>query len=197
MLGYIQANFDVQTSFNTAISGFLKSANGVRGVQTTKGSIEADDIVVCLGPHTSKLTREINYRPPIYPVKGYSLSLPILSPKLSPKHFAVDESAFVAYSNFGNTFRLATFVEFAGYDTSVDPIAVEFLSRYAAELAPKAFDHSSIQSHACLRPMTPNGAPIIGPIPGHSNVWINSGHGHKGWGASCASAKRISDQILS
>jgi D-amino-acid dehydrogenase len=195
LLRYMQSEYDVSALLQTEVTGFLNSGRGIHGVQTTNGPCEADDVVTCLGAFTPLLTRSVGYKPPIYPVKGYSLSLPIVDSEAIPKRFALDETAFVAYARLGKTFRLATFVEFSGYDTTVDPMAIEHLSAYAAGIAPDAFDFSASKGHACLRPMSPDGSPIIGPVPGTSNLWINSGHGHKGWATSCASAKRLLRQM--
>lgn len=195
LANHLVAVHGVTVQLSREVTGLAQVNGRVRGVRLGEEILDADQIVVCLGVGTPCLTRTLSHRPRIYPVKGYSLTLPIVRPDLAPRHFAVDESVFTAYSVLGDRFRLATYVEFAGYDRSVDPKAIRFLTDVAGNLFPEAFDLGAAQGHACLRPMTPDGAPIVGGIPRHPNVWINAGHGHKGWATCCATANRLVHQM--
>jgi len=195
LASYCQSHFDMSLQLSTEVQDFLFYNGHVCGVITDQGPIEADEVVVAMGAQTPNILRKLDYKVPIYPVKGYSVSLKINQPEKAPQYFAVDEGSFIALSRLGEILRLATFVEFSGYNKAIDPRAIDHLTQFAEQLFPGACDLSSANGWAGLRPMTAHGRAIIGPMPNRNNLWINSGHGHGGWGSSCGSASYLSQLI--
>ncbi|MCL6286178.1 FAD-dependent oxidoreductase [Ruegeria sp. 2012CJ41-6] len=206
---YVEQDYSADCqAFSSALGDYLRTKMGVKLlfartveeirqtrqeviVSTRDEDFRTDKAIICAGAATSLLSRNFGFDPKIYPIKGYSVTIPILKRSRVPSLFAVDEAAFVAYSTQGGSFRLASFVENAGFDRSLDDAAVEHLCNYASQVAPGAFDLGAAEAHACLRPMTPGGSPVICKPRPDCNIWINSGHGHKGWGICCATAKRL------
>ena len=131
---------------------------------------------------------------PIYPIKGYSVTLPIEGRNNPPTLSGVDEDNLFAFANYGDRVRLTAIAEFAGYDTSYKPADFTTVLRAARELFPDAGNYDRPEYWAGLRPMTPDNLPIFG----HgrlANLWVNSGHGHMGWTWACGSARITADLI--
>ena len=164
-------------------------------VTTHRGHrIEGDAYVLALGSYSPLLTKPLGLRMPIYPVKGYSITLPITDPAAAPAHFGVDEANLVAFARLGDRLRLTATADFAGYDTSFTAGDFAHMLRVAMELFPRAAAYDRPDYWACLRPMTPDGPPIIGPSP-IKNLWLNTGHGHIGWTMACGSSRMLVDLI--
>lgn len=167
----------------------------VTEIVTDKGIVTADQFVLALGSYAPLLTRKIGFNLPIFPVKGYSVTLPIADPAEAPVIGGVHEEHLVAFSRLGDRLRLTATADFAGYDTEFEPANFAHMLRVARELFPKAALYDRPDYWACLRPMTPDGPPIMGPSP-ISNLWLNAGHGHMGWTMACGSSRILVDQML-
>jgi D-amino-acid dehydrogenase len=146
-----------------------------------------------LGCYSPFLAGPLGIRLPIYPVKGYSLTLPIRGNR-APAIGGVDEDKLVAYARFGNRLRLTATADFAGYDVSHQPGDFRTMLATSRELFGDAADYEKPSYWAGLRPMTPEGTPIIGPTR-YKNLWLNTGHGHMGWTMSCGSGRVLADLI--
>jgi D-amino-acid dehydrogenase len=157
--------------------------------------VQGDAYVLALGSYSPLLTRPIGLKMPIYPVKGYSVTLPIADPEAAPRHFGVDEANLVAFARLGDRLRLTATADFAGYDTSFAPRDFVHMLKVARELFPRAAAYDRPEYWACLRPMTPDGPPIMGPS-GIANLWLNTGHGHIGWTMACGSSRIVVDRML-
>jgi D-amino-acid dehydrogenase len=131
---------------------------------------------------------------PVYPVKGYSVTIPTEGFDGTPMIGGVDEQYLVAFCRMGDRLRLTATADFAGYDTDYEAKDFSIMLRVARELFPNAgaFDRPSFW--ACLRPMTPDGPPIIGGTH-YGNLWLNTGHGHMGWTMACGSGRIVADLI--
>jgi D-amino-acid dehydrogenase len=132
---------------------------------------------------------------PVYPVKGYSLTFPIVDAAAAPNHGGVDEANLVAFARLGDRLRLTATADFAGYDTEYAPKDFAHMLRVATELFPGAAAYDRPSYWACLRPMTPDGPPIMGESP-FRNLWLNTGHGHIGWTMACGSSRIVVDRML-
>ncbi|MEZ0168639.1 D-amino acid dehydrogenase [Microvirga sp. TS319] len=170
------------------------SGDEITAVRTSKGRVKADLYVMCLANGAPRLARQIGVSLPIYPVKGYSLTIPIGTKKSPPTIGSVDEENLVAISPFGDRVRVTATAEFAGYNTSYKPSDFEFMAAIARELYPDGAEHDKPQMWAGLRPMTPTNLPIIGKKK-HRNLFYNTGHGHIGWTMSHGSARLAADVI--
>ena len=170
----------------------------VTGAVVDGRRIDADATVLALGNGSRRVAATAGLSLPIYPVKGYSVTL--AAPESSPlPHLGlVDAERRIVMSRYGDEFRAGGTAEFAGHDTRVPPWRVAPLLRALAELFPAARLPAlpeDAKPWAGLRPMTPDGPPILGPAPGLAGLFLNTGHGALGWTLACASARVVADGI--
>ncbi len=149
--------------------------------------------MLALGSY-SPLLKGLGERLPVYPIKGYSLTLPIDGANNPPTVGGIDEDTLCAYVRLGDRLRATSIAEFAGYDTSHRPADFAHILRSLRDLLPNAADYGRPQYWACLRPMTPEGTPILGRGRYH-NLFYNTGHGHMGWTMACGTARITADLI--
>ncbi|MCO5153545.1 MULTISPECIES: D-amino acid dehydrogenase [unclassified Shinella] len=183
----------VDFRFNTVVTGLDVQGNRVGAVLTDKGPVACDAVVLSLGPESSLLARKIGIDVPVYPVKGYTATLPIDADK-GPTMGGVDEDRLIAYSRLGNRLRLASTAEFAGYDRSFKPADFKAMFRTAHDLFPGAIDETKAVLWSGLRPMMPGSVPVHGQAR-YENLFLNTGHGHVGWTMACGSGKLVSDLV--
>lgn len=170
------------------------SGDRIERIVTAGGEIRADLYVLALGCFSAPLGRTIGLDLPIYPIKGYSVTLPIAADSRPPSLCGVDEDNLFAFANFHDRVRLTAVAEFAGYDTSHRPEDFRTMLAAARELFPAIGDWSRPEHWACLRPMTPDNLPIVGPTRWR-NLWVDSGHGHMGWTWACGTGRILADLI--
>jgi D-amino-acid dehydrogenase len=149
---------------------------------------------MALGCDSAIVGRKIGLRLPIYPVKGYSVTVPVRESNAAPTMGGVDDDNLIAYCPMGKRLRLTSTAEFSGYDRSHRPRDFRAMLRLGRELFPSAADYDQPDYWAGLRPMTPEGTPFLGPAH-YRNLYLNTGHGHIGWTMSCGSAKVTADLI--
>lgn len=153
-----------------------------------------DNVIVCGGVGSVKLARIIGDKLPIYPVKGYSITISGASPSILPKLSLLDDQAKIVTSTLGNRLRVAGTAEFAGENYDIRKDRVQPLLNWVHENLPKINTHE-YSSWACLRPMTPNMLPITKQSDKSPKVYYNTGHGHLGWTLAPYTAKLISEMI--
>jgi D-amino-acid dehydrogenase len=170
------------------------SGDDITGVRTDKGMLKADAYVLALGSQSPNLARTIGVDLPIYPVKGYSLTIPVGNRPQPPTIGSVDEENLVAISRFGDYMRVTATAEFAGYSVAHKPKDFEFMARVARELYPEGAEYGLAQMWAGLRPMTPTNLPIIGRKR-HRNLFYDTGHGHIGWTMAHGSGRIVADLV--
>jgi D-amino-acid dehydrogenase len=176
--------------YNTRIDGLRMAGDRIAAVDTDAGPIAADQILVALGSFSAGLLRPLGLRVPVYPVKGYSITLPITHPDRAPVSTLLDENYKVAVTRLGDRIRVGGMAELSGYSHTLPKRREETLLRCVTDLFPGAADLSETHFWSGLRPMTPDGPPIIGPtrIP---NLFLNTGHGTLGWTMACGSGNLI------
>ncbi len=184
----------VAFKYRTPIRGFGTEGGRVDAVDTELGAVAGDAFVVALGVGAARPLRPIGIRVPVYPVKGYSLTMAIRPQDTPPTIGGIDEHHLFAFSRLGDRLRVTATAEFAGYDASHRPADFAAMLRAARELFPKGADFGSPSYWACLRPMTPEGTPIIGATR-YPNLFLNVGHGHLGWTMACGSARLLASVI--
>ena len=163
-----------------------------------KERLEADHFVVALGSYSRQLMQGLGLSIPVYPVKGYSLTVPIIDAAYAPISTVMDETYKVAITRFDDRIRVGGMAELAGFDLSLNPRRRETLEMVLGSLFPKGGDVSKSQFWTGLRPMTPDGTPIIGKASAvHDNVWLNTGHGTLGWTMACGSGQILADLLVS
>jgi D-amino-acid dehydrogenase len=166
----------------------------VTHASTDRGLFSGDAYVLALGAESPILARKLGLRLPIYPIKGYSLTIPIGAAKSPPTIACLDEHNLVAISRFGDRLRITATAEFAGYDASHKPPDFAFMKRVTQELFPDGAEYDRAQMWAGLRPMTPTNLPLVGRRR-FKNLILNCGHGHIGWTMSHGSARIAADLI--
>ncbi|HEX4569841.1 MAG TPA: D-amino acid dehydrogenase [Dongiaceae bacterium] len=167
----------------------------ITGIVTDKGRVEGDAYVLALGSYSPILARPLGLDLPVYPVKGYSLTLPLAEGAgTAPLIGGVDEANLVAYAALGDRLRLTATADFAGYDTSYAASHFAGMLRVARELFPQAAAYDKPDYWACLRPMTPDGPPIIGRCK-IANLYLNTGQGHMGWTMAAGCSRIVADLI--
>jgi D-amino-acid dehydrogenase len=176
------------------VSSFKTDGDRVTQAVTGRGPFDGDAFVLALGAESPILARPLGIRLPIYPIKGYSLTIPIGASKSPPTIACLDEHNLVAISRFGDRLRVTATAEFAGYDTSHKPSDFAFMKRVTQELFPDGAEYDRAEMWAGLRPMTPTNLPLFGPR-GFDNLFLNCGHGHIGWTMSHGSARIVADLI--
>ena len=177
------------------ITGLDIAGDRVQAAATDQGPVVADAYVVALGPDTPLLLRPAGVRVPIYPVKGYSVTVPIRSDGLGPTMGGVDEDKLIAYSRLGSRLRLACRAEFTGYDRGHKPSDFRVLLAILDELFPGAAAADQAQHWAGLRPMTPTSVPVLGRAR-YRNLFLDCGHGHVGWTMACGSGRVVADVVM-
>ncbi len=176
------------------ITAIDTEGDAVTGVRANGQSFKADAYVMALGSYSPFLARSVGVHLPIYPIKGYSLTIPIGNHQAPPTMGSVDETNLVAISRFGDRVRVTATAEFAGYDTSHKPGDFAFMQSVVQELYPDGADYHRAEMWAGLRPMTPDNLPVLGRKK-HRNLWYNTGHGHIGWTMSHGTARITADLI--
>ncbi len=178
--------------FDQTVKGFKRSNNQIVGVETENELIKADQYLVALGSYSRQMMKELSLNIPLYPVKGYSLTVPITNADAAPVSTVMDETYKVAITRFHDRIRVGGMAELAGFDLSLNPRRRETLEMVVGDLFPAGGDIPAATFWTGLRPMTPDGTPIIGGTK-YDNLWLNTGHGTLGWTMSCGSAQVIAD----
>jgi D-amino-acid dehydrogenase len=161
-----------------------------------KETLHADHYVVALGSYSRALMQGLGIAIPVYPVKGYSLTVPVTNSAMAPVSTVMDETYKVAITRFNSRIRVGGMAELAGFDLSLNPRRRETLEMVLGSLFPKGGDVSKSLFWTGLRPMTPDGTPIIGKASEKfNNVWLNTGHGTLGWTMAAGSAQVLADLI--
>lgn len=181
--------------YGVTIHGLRVAGDRIAAVETDAGPEEADAYVCALGPHAPVLLRKVGIRAPIYPVKGYSITLPVTDPAAAPQSTIMDETHKVAITRLGDRIRVAGQAGLVGYDPSLRERATNTVRYVVSDLFPKGGDVSKAEGWTGLRPMTPDGTPIIGPTR-YDNLFLNTGHGTLGWTMACGSGRVVADVVL-
>lgn len=181
------ANAGVEFSYSTEILGLEEEHGSISGVRTRKGVIRGDTYLLALGSHSPLLARQVGVRLPIYPVKGYSITLPVADPDSAPVSTLLDETYKIAITRLGKRIRVGGMAEISGFDRSLPSRRETTLLHCVRDLFPSAAQDGPTNFWSGLRPMTPDGPPIIGRtrLP---NLFLNTGHGTLGWTMACGSA---------
>jgi len=187
-------NAGVEFLFNTEIQRLNVQGNQVTSVATSQGEIEADKFVVAMGSYSKKLLEQIGIDIPLYPVKGYSLTLPVINRDFAPQSTIMDETYKVAVTRFENRIRVAGTAELAGFDPALPDKRLATLNHVVANLFPQGTDLTQAEYWTGFRPMTPDGTPIIGETK-IENLFTNTGHGTLGWTMACGSADILTEVI--
>lgn len=181
--------------FHHQVERLLFNGREVEGVLCAdgKGIIRGDAYVMACGAYsTGLLQRKMNI--PVYPLKGYSLTLPLLNEQMAPHSTVLDETYKVAITRFEQRIRVGGMAEMVGFDLGLNPKRRATLEKVVRDLYPQGGDLSQVKFWCGLRPATPDGTPIIGATP-INNLYLNTGHGTLGWTMACGSGQLLADMI--
>lgn len=153
-----------------------------------------DAVIVCAGVGSVKLAKQVGDSLPIYPVKGYSITINNVHPELLPKVSLLDDQAKIVTSSLGNRFRIAGTAELAGENYDIRRDRIQPLLDWVHINFPNIDTHD-YSSWACLRPMTPDMLPIVKQSTKNKKVFYNTGHGHLGWTLAPCTAKLVSEMV--
>jgi D-amino-acid dehydrogenase len=176
------------------IQRLVVDGDKITGVVTDKGELKADSFVLALGSYSPLLLRQVGIRIPVYPVKGYSITIPIVDAQGAPESTVMDETFKVAITRLGDRIRVGGTAEIAGYDLTLRQARRDTLEHSVSDLFPKGGDTSKAEFWCGLRPMTPDGTPVVGPTP-FRNLFLNTGHGTLGWTMACGSGRVLADMV--
>jgi D-amino-acid dehydrogenase len=188
------AKLGVQFRFNVDITSLIVEGGRISGVATSEGVLQADAYVVALGSWSQQLLRAVDISIPVYAVKGYSITVPVREEAAAPVSTVMDESYKVAITRLGNRIRVGGTAEVSGYSNTLHPARRATLDHSLTDLFPRGGDLSDATFWGGLRPMTPDGPPIIGATR-YANLHLNTGHGTLGWTMACGSGRVLADML--
>jgi D-amino-acid dehydrogenase len=180
--------------WSTDIQRLEMQGGQIAGVRTGAGVMRADRYVLALGSYSPLLLQPVGIRIPVYPVKGYSITVPISDAKFAPESTIMDETHKVAVTRLGDRIRVGGTAELAGYSLALRETRRATLEHVVDDLFPKGGDVSKASFWCGLRPMTPDGTPIVGPTP-LANLLLATGHGTLGWTMAAGTGRVIADLI--
>ena len=184
----------VRFNFNVGIDGLNADATRITVVATSAGMMTADAYVLALGSYSPHLVRPLGISLPVYPVKGYSITVPIKDASGAPESTVMDESYKVAITRLGDRIRVGGTAEISGYSTKLYDARRATLDHSLTDLFPRGGALSKATFWCGLRPMTPDGPPVIGATR-YSNLHLNTGHGTLGWTMACGSGRVLADML--
>ena len=193
-LAELAQELGVTFRYNLPIDSLISENGNIAGVAAGNERIVGDHYVVALGSYSRSLLQQVGLHIPLYPVKGYSLTMPVGNAAASPVSTIMDETYKVAITRFDQRVRIGGMAELCGFNLELNQRKRDTLEMVMQDLFPHSGDITSATCWSGLRPMTPDGTPIIGATR-HADLWLNTGHGTLGWTMACGSAKILADLI--
>lgn len=184
----------VDFQFNRNVEKLIVEGDEIKGVLVDDQIIKADRYVLAFGSYSRDFLRPLALDLPVYPVKGYSLTLPITHPEFAPQSTVLDETYKIAITRFDQRIRVGGMAELSGFNLGLKQTRRQTLEMVTQDLFPGG-DLAQASFWTGLRPMTPDSTPIIGATR-YKNLFLNTGHGTLGWTMACGSGKLISDIVL-
>ena len=184
----------VTFKFGVAITALDKQGDKIVAVETSGGRITADAFVLALGSYSPALAKPLGLTLPVYPVKGYSITVPIVDESRAPVSTVMDETYKIAITRLGDRIRVGGMAEIAGFDNTLHAKRQETLTHSVEDLFGGAGDQTRATFWCGLRPMTPDGTPILGRST-LSNLFLNTGHGTLGWTMAAGSGRALADMV--
>lgn len=182
----------IEFRYSTTIRRLVAEGGRITRVETDRETLTGDAYVLALGCDSPALAGPLGIGLPIYPLKGYALTLPVRNG--APVASGIDEERYVAWSRFGDRLRITSVAELAGFDRRIDPGRVARIVAAARALFPDGADWDRPNPWVGFRPMTPDGLPFIGRAR-LANLWLDTGHSSLGWTMSCGSARLLADLV--
>ena len=178
--------------FNATVHSITHDGRGASGVRTSAGDIAADRVLLALGSYSTAMLAPLGLHIPVYPVKGFSITVPITDAAQAPESTIMDETHKVAVTRLGNRIRVGGTAQLSGFDLELTPSRRRTLEFVVTDLFPNGGDVAKASFWTGLRPMTPDGTPIVGPTP-IERLWIATGHGTLGWTMAAGTGQLLAD----
>jgi D-amino-acid dehydrogenase len=180
--------------FETTVERLVVVGDKIECVVTSRGVTRADVVVVALASEAVFLLRPLGIDVPVYPVKGYALTVPIGDAAAAPRSSVMDEHTKLMVTRLGHRLRAAGIAEVGGYDRAVESTKCATVLKSVTDLFPAAADYARAEYWAGLRPMTPDGPPYLGRTP-IVNLIVSLGQGSNGWTQACGCGRIIADIV--
>ncbi len=194
LVRYSQNQHAVTVLNGHQIESLEHADSNIIGVQTDKGLVTADAYVMAMGPHSAGFMKPLGVKLPIYPMKGFSVTVPATA--MCPDVSITDTHTKTVYCRLGERLRIAGFAEFSGMSTQIKQKRIDRMLNNARKFLPEAGDYDTVLESWCgLRPATPDSIPIVGECA-FENLYLNTGHGMLGWTHSAATADLLTNCIL-
>lgn len=193
-LAKIAQDLGVDFKFNQNVEKLVVEGDEIKGVVVNGEVLTADRYVLAFGSYSRDFLKPLHLDLPVYPVKGYSLTIPILDAAFAPQSTVLDETYKIAITRFDQRIRVGGMAELSGFNHGLNMDRRATLEMVTQDLFPGG-DLEQASFWTGLRPMTPDSTPIIGATR-FSNLFLNTGHGTLGWTMACGSGKLISDLVL-
>jgi len=193
-LAQIAKELGVNFQFNQNVEKLIVEGDQIKGVQVNGKILTADRYVLAFGSYSRDFLKPLDLQLPVYPVKGYSLTIPIVDPAFAPQSTVLDETYKIAITRFDQRIRVGGMAELSGFNLGLNEDRRATLQMVTQDLFPGG-DMAQASFWTGLRPMTPDSTPIIGATR-FKNLFLNTGHGTLGWTMACGSGKLISDIVL-
>ena len=189
-LAAMAAQCGVVFRYGEAMRSLVVDGQRIAGIETSHGLVTADRYVLALGSHSAAMLRPLGLKLPVYPVKGYSITVPVVDARRAPESTLMDESYKIAITRLGARIRVGGMAEISGYNNALPERRRATLVHSLTDLFAGAGDIDAATYWSGLRPMTPDGTPVIGATP-YSNLFLNTGHGTM----ACGSGRVIADLV--
>ena len=193
-LAKLAKDMGVKFLFNQNVENLVVEGDEIKGVIVDGQTLTADRYVLAFGSYSRDFLKPLALDLPVYPVKGYSLTIPIVDADLAPQSTVLDETYKIAITRFDNRIRVGGMAELSGFNLGLKQTRRDTLEMVTQDLFPGG-DLAQATFWTGLRPMTPDSTPIIGGTR-YKNLFLNTGHGTLGWTMACGSGKLISDLVL-
>ncbi len=192
----VAKNEGVQFRFSEQVLRIERRRNSVTGVVTAREKLTADAYVLATGSYSAEFAKRLGFRLPVRPAKGYSLTVPMDKANPQPRYAVIDDEFHAAAVPLGDKLRIAGTAEFTGFDLKINPRRVANLQALLKRIYPEfPIDQQQMETWTGLRPMTPDGMPILGTSP-LTILFLKTGHGPLGWTMACGSGKIVADMVL-
>ncbi|HEX5392298.1 MAG TPA: D-amino acid dehydrogenase [Rhodocyclaceae bacterium] len=185
----------VDFRYDVAVDGLCVEGDRITGVRCREQVLTADRFVLAFGSYSRGFLAPLGLDIPVYPLKGYSLTIPLEDEARAPVSTVLDETYKVAVTRFDQRIRVGGMAELGGFDLGLNPRRRETLELVVGDLFPGGGDLPAAEFWTGLRPMTPDGTPIVGATS-YRNLFLNTGHGTLGWTMACGSGKLVADLVL-
>ncbi|CAB3626214.1 D-amino acid dehydrogenase small subunit [Achromobacter marplatensis] len=194
-LAEMAAALGVDFRYNQTVSGLNTAGGQITGVRVGSEVLTADRYVAAFGSYTRGFLEPLGLDLPVYPVKGYSLTIPLKDESAAPVSTILDETYKIAVTRFDERIRVGGMAELSGFDLRLKDARRKTLELVVNDLFPDSGHVAQAEFWTGLRPMTPDSTPVVGPTR-YGNLFLNTGHGTLGWTMACGSGKLVADQVM-